>query len=141
MNSFREQVSLKFARLLGRKYMRKGRCAGCGSCCTNISIKDGRKVVSSVEQFELLQQKYPEYRMFKVLSVEDDVLTFKCLFLDEESGRCTNYKHRPPICRNYPNEIIFKLGGTLAETCGFEFEPVKKFDAFLEEAMKKHDVG
>lgn len=122
--------------IIGKKYIRKGSCKACGSCCKNISIKHGRKFVDSLEQFETLQRRFSMYRMFKVMEQAEVGLVFQCVYLDDDTGKCTNYTQRPPLCKNYPNEVIFSLGGSLYQECGFEFVPIKSFDKVLSEVQK-----
>lgn len=126
-----------FLRAIGKKYIKTGCCKGCGSCCKNISIKHGKKVIATPEQFEALQKKFNVYRMFKIMDNTERGLVFQCIFLDDAVGCCTNYEKRPPICRNYPDEVIFRLGGILADTCGYTFKPIKPFNKILAEVKLK----
>ena len=46
-------------------------------------------------------------------------LIFKCGNLVD--GKCKIHKKRPLICRKYPQEEIFTMGGALCEECGYKF--------------------
>lgn len=126
-------------RLIGKKYIREGQCLGCGSCCQHISIKNGRKVIKTPEEFEKLQRKFPVYRMFRIMDNIESGLVFQCVYLDLDTGWCTDYENRPPICRNYPNEVIFKIGGALKDCCGYQFKPLKPFKKVFSEVKHKHE--
>lgn len=132
-----QKIKLLFYKITGKKYTKHGHCLGCGSCCKNISVKHGRNVIKTPEQFEILQRKFPVYRMFRIMDNIERGLVFQCVYLDDEIGRCTNYEKRPPLCRTYPHEAIFKLGGSLSEGCGYYFKPIKSFEKVLEEAENK----
>lgn len=130
-------LKLNVLSFFGKKYIREGQCNGCGHCCKNISVKHGKNIIKDLKQFEILQRKMPLYRMFKVLEVAEDSVIFQCIYLDEDTGKCLDYENRPPICRNYPHEVLFKIGGHLSETCGFSFRPIKSFEKILSEVEKK----
>ena len=125
--------------LLGKKYIREGKCLACGSCCRDIIIKNGSKIIDTPEYFEELKKKFPSYRNFKITGIDNDVLLFQCLLLDTNTGKCTDYNKRPPVCRNYPNEVIFKLGGSLSDNCGYSFRPIKSFEDVLAKEIKKYE--
>lgn len=55
-------------------------------------------------------------------------LIFECTNIDEETQLCKIHKNRPQICRRYPQEAIFMMGGALAENCGYKFTPIESFD-------------
>ena len=56
---------------------------------------------------------------------------------DKEKKLCKDHKNRPPICRNYPSEEIFKMGAQLQSDCGYSFEPIEKFYEVFEKVNKK----
>ncbi|MEW5819302.1 MAG: YkgJ family cysteine cluster protein [Cyanobacteriota bacterium] len=126
-NEFLYKIKIFLLTATGKKYIKTGKCNACGNCCKNISVKHGNKVIKSLEQFESLQRRFSVYRMFKVMDTSEQGVVFQCIYLDNDTGKCTDYENRPPICRNYPHEIIFKLGGNLSDTCGFSFIPIKSF--------------
>lgn len=140
INNFFNKLTQILLISCGKKYQRSGSCNSCGSCCKNISLKHGKKVITTFEQFEELQKKFLVYRMFKIMDNTERGLVFQCVFLDDEAGKCIDYKNRPPICRNYPHEIIFKLGGALSENCGYSFKPIKPFEKVFYEVKNKNDI-
>jgi hypothetical protein len=137
LRDYFEGVRVSLLMTCGRKYQKMGQCNCCGSCCKNISIKHGKKIIQTPEQFEALQRKFPVYRMFRIMDNADNGLIFQCVYLNDETGKCTNYENRPPICRNYPHEVIFKLGGSLADSCGYYFKPLKPFNRVLTEVQNR----
>jgi Fe-S-cluster containining protein len=86
-------------------------CSGCGLCCGDTAQKNrhilllkaeakdiSEQTCLAIEQFaEPIKGKEPYiYEMKKPTSG-------KCFFL--KNNRCTNYEHRPLICRFYPFEL------------------------------------
>ena len=52
--------------------------------------------------------------------------------IDPETHKCRIHKTRPGICRRYPQEELFSMGGALSEDCGYKMEPVIPFsEVFL----------
>ncbi len=108
----------------------------CGTCCGELILVDGKKIVQSEAEFEALKQQYPEYDIFSIKSVNSDGdLLFEC---SKQAGdnRCSIYEDRPPICANYPSRAMFKRKGTLFKNCGYYVEPAVGFQEILE-AKKK----
>ena len=132
-----ENVKLTLQVTFNKKYIKSGKCNCCGSCCQNISIKHGKNIIKTEEQFYVLQSKFKVYNMFEIMDNTEQGLVFICKNLNKETGKCRSYKKRPPICRNYPNEIIFRLGGNLANNCGYAFKPIKTFEKVYTEVSKK----
>ncbi|NJL77439.1 MAG: hypothetical protein HC892_22790, partial [Saprospiraceae bacterium] len=64
-------------------------------------------------------------------------LVFECTKLDRETNRCSVYKTRSFICRAYPQEEIFMLGGEIGEHCGFKFTPIESFEEVMSKVRKK----
>lgn len=124
-------------KILRRKYMRKGSCKGCGRCCQKIYVRHARDVIKTEEEFEKLKTLHFFYGYLRVIDKDEIGLVFECSKLDKETGKCTAYKSRPAICRQYPQEEIFMMGGSITENCGYSFEPIKKFDEVLKKAVKK----
>lgn len=122
--------------ILRRKYIRKGSCNGCGSCCRQIYVKHAKFVLKSKEHFELLQKKHRFYRDLVHIDQDDVGLIFACKNLDLETNKCKIHKIRPQICREYPREELFMLGGSIAETCGFSFDPMVAFEDVLKKVSK-----
>jgi len=130
-----KKIFLKY--ILKRKYIRSGACKSCGACCTHIYVKHMKGVVKTEKEFETLKRLHPFYTYLKILGSDETGLYFECKHLDKETKKCKIHKIRPGICRRYPQEEIFMLGGTLKEDCGYKFEPVDKFNEVLKNLQKR----
>ena len=128
-----------YMKILKRRYFRHGFCRMCGECCRNIYVRHGKNIIKNQEQFEQIKKSedYIFYHHIKVIGSDDFGLIFECEKFDKEKHICTDHKNRPPICRNYPSEEIFKMGATLKDDCGYSFEPIEKFDEVFKKVMKK----
>ena len=58
--------------------------------------------------------------------------------LIERQKRCKVHFWRPGICRRYPQEELFAMGGTLSDDCGYKMEPIIPFKDVLKSIEKKH---
>ena len=117
--------------ILRRKYYREGSCKACGRCCQKIYVKHTH-VIQTEEEFERLKKMHSFYTYLKVVGKDETGLVFECENLDKETKKCKIHKKRPGICRRYPQEELFAMGGTLAENCGYKLIPVESFeDVFL----------
>lgn len=126
-----------YSKILKKKYRRKGSCNGCGRCCQRIYVRHARDVIKCEEEFEKLKTLHFFYGYLRVLDKDEMGLIFECSKLDKETGRCTAYNKRPVLCRQYPQEEIFMMGGSITENCGYSFEPIQKFDEVLMKAKSK----
>lgn len=124
-------------KILRRKYRRVGKCNGCGRCCQEIFVKHAGGIVKDEKEYERLKKMHPFYSYLKIKYKDEDGLVFECKKLDKENGKCTIYKNRALICKLYPQEEIFMLGGVISENCGYTFIPLEKFDDVLEKINKK----
>lgn len=123
--------------ILRRKYYRTGTCRGCGACCTHIYVKHMNGVVKTQAEFEKLKLLHPFYSYLVVLGEDETGLYFECKNLDKETKKCKIHKNRPSICRRYPQEQIFMLGGTLKEDCGYSFVPIDSFSDVMKKIQNK----
>ena len=123
--------------ILQKKYIRKGQCKGCGRCCQRIYVRHAKDIIKTEEEFKKLKTLHFFYGYLKVLDKDEIGLVFECTKLNKETGKCTAYSRRPVLCRQYPVEEIFMMGGSITEECGYSFEPIKKFDEVLKKALKK----
>lgn len=125
--------------ILRKKYYRQGQCKGCGACCIHIYVKHLKGVVKTEEEFQKLRQLHPFYTYLEIMGKDEIGLFFKCKNLDKETHKCNIHKKRPSICRRYPQEEIFLLGGTLKDDCGYSFTPIDSFNDVLKKIQnKKH---
>ncbi len=130
-----------YLKILGKKYYRKGECLKCGRCCKNIYVKHGKKFISDEKLFSKLKPLHPFYFDLEIIGKDDMGLVFACKNLDEKTKMCKIHKKREKICKDYPMEEILKMGGTLADGCGFRFEPIEKFSDVLNNISKFRQKG
>ena len=124
------------SRLMGKSYIREGKCNQCGACCTMIVLFNHGKPIKDEEEFEQMKEVFPEYERFYIRGRhESGNILFTCKYLGE-NGKCEDYRNRPMICRDYPNEQILRSGGILVSTCGFRFIPVRDFDKIFNQAIE-----
>jgi Fe-S-cluster containining protein len=126
-----------YSKILRRKYIRKGSCLGCGRCCQKIYVRHAKDVIKTEEEFERLKTLHFFYGYLRVLDKDETGLIFECSKLDKETGKCTAYNKRPVLCRQYPVEEVFMMGGSITENCGYSFEPIEKFDEIFEKVKNK----
>ena len=124
-------------KILKRKYFRTGSCKGCGKCCENIYVNHGKKgFIKSVDEFNRLKFFHSFYRGLELIGEDELGLLFKCRHLDSVTRKCKIHFFRPPICRKYPMEEIFKMGGILTPDCGYKLTPIEKFSDILSKITK-----
>lgn len=126
-----------FLNILRKKYIRKGQCNSCGKCCQEIYVKHGGGVIKDEEEFKRLQKLHWFYSYLEIVDNTEDGLVFRCTKLDPVEMKCTVYKHRALLCRLYPQEEIFMMGGIMGEQCGFTFEPIESFEEILDRVKCK----
>ena len=126
-------------KILKRKYYRLGKCAKCGRCCENIYVRHNNNVIQNEDEFENIKKTddYSFYKHITVIGKDDFGLIFSCNKFDKEKKLCTDHKNRPPICKNYPSEEIFSFGAQLQNNCGYQFEPIEKFNEVFARISKQ----
>ena len=125
-----------YLKILKRKYYRVGNCAKCGRCCKIIYVKHGKSFISDPDLFNKLKPLHPFYFDLEIIGKDEVGLLFACKNLDEAARTCKIHNKRAKICRDYPMEEILKMGGTLAEGCGYRFEPIEKFSEILDKMSR-----
>lgn len=126
---FRHNLQKTYAsKVLGRKYIRNGKCKGCGNCCQSIYVRHSKDMIKDIKEFESLKSQHYFYTYLKVVETNETGLVFECTMLDKETGKCTAYGKRPLLCRQYPIEEIFAMGGGIREECGYSFTPIETFE-------------
>lgn len=133
---FKKIKKFFYKNILKRNYYRSGSCIGCGECCKQIYVRHVRNVVQNEDEFKILQKLHPFYTYLEVVGKDDIGLIFACQNLDKETNRCSIHKKRPGICRRYPVEAIFMMGGELGKECGYKFTPIESFDEILDNLNK-----
>lgn len=129
------------SKFFGRKYIRTGSCKACGKCCREIYVRHTKHVITEEEEFEMLKSQHFFYSYLKVIGKNETGLIFECTKLDKEKGYCTAYNKRALICRMYPQEEIFMMGGTISEECGFKFIPIKSFEEVFYSVKKRKVIN
>ncbi len=125
------------AKIFRKHYWRTGQCKGCGQCCSHIYVKHFKHVLKDEKEFEKLQGLFSFYSGLKIIGKDELGLIFECKHLDSETKRCKIHFWRPPICRRYPQEELFAMGGTLSDDCGYKMEPIVPFKEVLQNLEKK----
>jgi Fe-S-cluster containining protein len=130
----RPEESSQAGVLQGQYFERTGACNQCGKCCSNIYLVYGQQTINSLEMFEDVKTKNPEYEYFKPLPTQSDPdgLLFQCIHL-QPNNTCGIYNNRPTFCRQYPSEHSILMGGKLAEGCGYQFRLLRTFQDVLKE--------
>ena len=126
-----------YTKILKRKYYRKGHCLGCGKCCQRIYVKTHKHVIQDEKEFEKLKFLHAFYTYLTVVDKDEIGLIFSCSNLDETTNLCKIHKHRPGICRRYPQEELFEMGGEIPDQCGYKMVPIVPFSEILEKELKK----
>lgn len=129
-----DYIKFLIQRMQSSKYIRKGKCNRCGACCRNILLYSDKNLpVISEEQFEQIKRWDKHFRSFYISGQnEKGALLFTCHAIDE-NNRCKIYFLRGLGCRQYPkkNTKFLINGGKPLESCGYYFEPDKKFKEYL----------
>lgn len=127
-----------YTKVLRKKYYRKGNCLGCGKCCQKIYVKTSRHVIQDEKEFEKLKLLHRFYTYLTVIDKDDTGLVFACSNLDDKTNLCKIHKSRPGICRRYPQEELFMMGGEIPEECGYKLEPIISFAEVLDKKIKNN---
>lgn len=134
---FKKLKKFFYTRILKRKFYRTGQCLGCGRCCEKIYVKHGKTVIQDEARFEKLRYLHPFYMDLTVVGKDETGLIFSCSNLDENTHLCKIHDKRAGICKRYPQEEIFSMGGELGKECGYKFTPIVPFSEILNNMMKK----
>ena len=126
------------SKIFRKLYYRTGSCKACGKCCEKIYVKHYKHVIQDEEEFKKLQFLHRFYTYLRVVDKDETGLVFECENLDKETRKCKIHKSRPGICRRYPQEELFSMGGALSVDCGFKMEPIIPFKKVLANAQKQN---
>lgn len=133
---FKQIKKFIYTKILRKKYYRAGDCLGCGKCCQKIYVQTSKHVIQDEAEFKKLKLLHPFYTYLSIVDKDETGLVFSCSNLDEETNLCKIHKKRPGICRRYPQEELFKMGGQLSEGCGYKMLPIITFSEVLEKELK-----
>ena len=108
-----------------------GKCKKCGKCCNYMYSVD----TYTEKEFKIMQFLFPTYRRFYIKGKDEEGnFIFACKMVTPE-GLCSDYKHRPRMCRNYPaKRVAYKA--QLHEGCGYKVN-IKTFEDYVNEAKNK----
>lgn len=111
-----------------------GKCKKCGKCCNYMYSVD----TYTEKEFKIMQFLFPTYRRFYIKGKDEEGnLVFACKMVTPE-GLCSDYKHRPRMCRNYPaKRVAYKA--QLHEGCGYKVN-IKTFEDYVDEAKNKRHL-
>ena len=136
IKNFSQDISLVlYNKLFSSKYVLKGKCKKCGSCCRNILFSTKEGFIKDEKTFEEIKKKYRYYRNFKISGkikdkqdFQNGALTFECKYINK-NNRCKIYFLRPDFCKKYPkiNSLLVYNGVTMLDECGYYYEIDKKF--------------
>ena len=128
-----------YTKVLRRKYYRTGQCLGCGKCCQKIYVQHSKGIVKEEKEFERLKLLHPFYTYLNIIDKDETGLVFECTNLDAETHKCKIHKNRPGICRGYPQEELFNMGGSLSDDCGYKMTPIIPFSEVFEKEIKRQN--
>ena len=98
-----EHIKFFISKFQSSKFIRKGKCNGCGNCCRNILLfsSDDLPIISE-KQFKEVQEWDKHFKNFYISGkAENGALLFSCREIDE-NNRCKVYFFRGLGCRQYP---------------------------------------
>ena len=104
-------------------------------CC--LTAERNEYVIQEEKEFEKLQYLHSFYTHLKVIGKDEIGLIFECQNLDPKTHKCKIHRFRPAICRRYPQEELFSMGGALSDNCGYKMEPIIPFSKVLKDVGKK----
>lgn len=106
-------------------YAITGHCKKCGKCCNYMYSVD----TYTEEEFKFMQKLFPAYKRFYIKGKDEEGnFIFACKLVTPD-GLCSDYKHRPRMCRNYPVKRIF-YPAKLHQGCGYNVN-IKSFNDYL----------
>lgn len=141
---FDEEISKEIYRKLQEilVYRNEFKCIGCATCCklacSEFSYKELLERAKNGDNFaqqftsvfvpyetkEDARKIYPEYIKMLEENENGDVYFYHCPKVDK-NNKCSDYKNRPQICRDFPDNPL----ALLPKTCGYrnwkdEIEPI-----------------
>ena len=71
-NIFSKLKKFFLCKILGKKYIRSGKCNGCGRCCQSIYVRHAKQFIKTREEFERLKTLHYFYNYLKVVDETED---------------------------------------------------------------------
>lgn len=102
------------------KWVLDGKCNKCGKCCQEIKLYIDPKLANNNITYNIIVWWVSWLFRFDLIGIdrERSDLIFTCKMVSKD-GKCTDYKWRPNICRNYPIVDYFDEPVTF-KTCGYK---------------------
>lgn len=97
-----------------QKYKIEGQCIKCGKCCKEIrayGMKDEKDL-------KIMQFIFPWYKNFYIIGKDNSNNLILGCNKQKEDGKCSIYKYRPLLCRNYPKKRI-NFNAEMIDGCGY----------------------
>jgi Fe-S-cluster containining protein len=134
-----QKVETRFVHLFKKpEYERRGGCQGVGACCKKVGMVLPAFLTKrnwAVRYFSW----WHDYRYnFNYLGQVDAMLVYECRYLTKDN-RCSIYRFRPRLCREYPKEQLWGFP-KVHKGCGFSFAKPgsQPFSQVLSNEMKKN---
>lgn len=109
-----------------QSYEITGSCNKCGKCCETIYAA----YMYNEKEFKLMQKFFPAYKRFYIKYKDaDGNLVFGCKKYLREKKLCGDYKHRPSVCRKYPQKRLVQYA-EMPDGCGYKVNK-KNFKDYL----------
>ena len=108
----------------------EGKCKRCGECCYLIGLSTPNRLAKRPWIKKTLiwwQENINRFKFEDVVEEKETDLSwflYSCNRITTE-GLCGDYRHRPRICREYPQLPQYKMPD-IVHNCGFKAAPRKK---------------
>lgn len=124
-------------KIKGKTIVISGRCKGCGSCCTSLSLESKVGWLRYEQDFRDIVTLFPQYNRFEITGLDPSgFLLFRCTWCTPQ-GTCLYYDKRLPLCKKFPEKTLPFAGGTLPVSCGYSFDVVTPFENILKKEIKR----
>jgi Fe-S-cluster containining protein len=134
LKNFAAFFRFALSKLLTSRFLVRGKCRQCGTCCRNIVFLIGEEYITTEKQFDVMRNWDKKYNHFFISGRnEKGALLFTCKSLCKDN-KCKDYFLRSIYCRIYPKlDKKIVLGGfETLEGCGYNIEIDKKFKDYLQ---------
>lgn len=97
-----------------------GSCKKRGFCCRNFTLFTSSGYLKSQEDFEVVCEQRPDWRIFEYKESDGEYAYFTCSKLNEATGLCSIHDERPQVCRDYPHSNL-PQGRAPDIGCGYKY--------------------